>query len=177
LATFLGRVPREFLEGAAVSELGHHFTEVASRYRELRTLDPEPVMCIRDGLPRRPSLGVDIACGTGRYTEQLYEELPQGSLILAVDLNWQMLRILKSHRQAGDRFWPIEARAEVLPLPPASMDWATTFNAVHHLELARFLHAATTILKPGGKLFIYTRTPEQNARTVWGRFFPGFTEK
>ncbi len=26
-------------------------------------------------------------------------------------------------------------------------------------------------------MFIYTRTPEQNARSVWGRYFPGFTEK
>ena len=23
---------------------------------------------------------------------------------------------------------------------------------------------------------IYTRTPQQNARTIWGRYFPGFTE-
>ncbi len=27
-----------------------------------------------------------------------------------------------------------------------------------------------------GQLFIYTRTPQQNARTIWGRYFPGFTE-
>jgi hypothetical protein len=31
------------------------------------------------------------------------------------------------------------------------------------------------VLAPGGQLFIYTRTPEQNARTIWGRYFPGFT--
>ena len=29
---------------------------------------------------------------------------------------------------------------------------------------------------PGGQLFIYTRTPQQNARTIWGRYFPGFSE-
>jgi hypothetical protein len=32
------------------------------------------------------------------------------------------------------------------------------------------------VLQPGGQLFIYTRTPQQNARTIWGRYFPGFTE-
>ena len=32
------------------------------------------------------------------------------------------------------------------------------------------------MLRPGGQLFIYTRTPQQNARTIWGRYFPGFTE-
>jgi hypothetical protein len=47
---------------------------------------------------------------------------------------------------------------------------------VHHLDLGRFLTAAARVLKPGGRLFIYTRTPQQNARTIWGRYFPGFTE-
>ena len=32
------------------------------------------------------------------------------------------------------------------------------------------------MLAPGGQLFIYTRTLQQNARTIWGRYFPGFTE-
>jgi hypothetical protein len=32
------------------------------------------------------------------------------------------------------------------------------------------------VLQPGGQLFIYTRTPQQNARTIWGHYFPGFTE-
>jgi hypothetical protein len=32
------------------------------------------------------------------------------------------------------------------------------------------------VLAPGGQLFIYTRTPQQNARTIWGQYFPGFTE-
>ena len=32
------------------------------------------------------------------------------------------------------------------------------------------------MLQPGGQLFIYTRTPQQNARTIWGRYFPGFTQ-
>src|SRR6266436_3473906 len=41
---------------------------------------------------------------------------------------------------------------------------------------ARFLAAVARVLRPGGQLFIYTRTPQQNARTIWGRYFPGFTE-
>ena len=36
--------------------------------------------------------------------------------------------------------------------------------------------AAARVLPPGGQLFIYIRTPQQNARTIWGRYFPGFTE-
>lgn len=32
-------------------------------------------------------------------------------------------------------------------------------------------------MRPGGLLSIYTRTPAQNARTVWGQHFPGFTDR
>jgi len=71
---------------------------------------------------------------------------------------------------------PLLAAAEELPLRTASLDLVTAFNCVHHFDLARFLAAAARVLRPGGQLFIYTRTPQQNARTIWGRYFPGFTE-
>jgi hypothetical protein len=61
-------------------------------------------------------------------------------------------------------------------LRTASLDLVTAFNCVHHFDLARFLAAVARVLQPGGQLFIYTRTPQQNARTIWGRYFPGFTE-
>ena len=52
----------------------------------------------------------------------------------------------------------------------------TAFNCVHHFDLGRVLAAAARVLAPGGQLFIYTRTPQQNALTIWGRcYFPGFT--
>jgi hypothetical protein len=71
---------------------------------------------------------------------------------------------------------PLLAAAEQLPLRTASLDLVTAFNCVHHFDLGRFLTAVARVLAPGGQLFIYTRTPQQNARTVWGRYFPGFTE-
>jgi len=32
-------------------------------------------------------------------------------------------------------------------------------------------------LKPRGFLFIYTRTQEQTRNSIWGKFFPGFSDK
>ena len=58
---------------------------------------------------------------------------------------------------------------------PPAWNLVTAFNCVHHFDLGRFLAAAARVLQPGGQLFIYTRTPQQNARTIWGRY-PGFTE-
>jgi SAM-dependent methyltransferase len=157
--------------------LHDHFSVVANRYRDLRTTDPEPVLFIRDQLPRHPCLGVDVGCGTGRYTEKLYYEMPEGTLILAVDRNPGMLRTLKARISEEEGIQPFQANAEDLPLLPGSVDWLTSFNAVHHLDLQGFLWKTADVLKAGGKMFIYTRTPEQNARSIWGRFFPGFTEK
>ena len=71
---------------------------------------------------------------------------------------------------------PLLAAAEQLPLRAASLDVVTAFNCVHHFDLGRFLTSVARVLAPGGQLFIYTRTPQQNARTIWGRYFPGFTE-
>jgi SAM-dependent methyltransferase len=71
---------------------------------------------------------------------------------------------------------PLMSTAEELPLRTASLDLVTAFNCVHHFDLGRFLMAVARVLAPGGQLFIYTRTPQQNARTIWGRYFPGFTE-
>jgi SAM-dependent methyltransferase len=67
--------------------------------------------------------------------------------------------------------------AEQLPLRDASVDFVTTFNAVHHFDLGRFATEVVRVLRPGGHLFVYTRTPEQNAESIWGRAFPGFVSR
>ncbi len=71
----------------------------------------------------------------------------------------------------------MRSTAESLPIRTGSLDLVTSFNSVHHFDLGRFLVAVARVLRPGGRLFVYTRTPEQNARTVWGRYFPGFLER
>lgn len=156
---------------------GDHFERVAAAYESLRTTDEAPVRRIGQLLPDRPVTGLDIGCGTGRYTRLLHGLLPDGSLLVAADASAAMLAQLKA--ASGGRapgMVPLLSTAEELPLRTASLDLVTAFNCVHHFDLARFLAAAARVLQPGGQLFIYTRTPQQNARTIWGRYFPGFTE-
>ncbi len=156
---------------------GEHFERVAVVYESLRTTDEEPVRAIGQLLPGRPVTGLDIGCGTGRYTRLLRGLLPDGSLLVAADVSAAMLAQLRAASRGHARgVVPLLAAAEQLPLRTASLDLVTAFNCVHHLDLARFLAAAARVLAPGGQLFIYTRTPQQNARTIWGRYFPGFTE-
>jgi SAM-dependent methyltransferase len=157
--------------------VGDHFGRVAAVYESLRTTDEAPVRRIGQLLPDRPVTGLDVGCGTGRYSRLLHGLLPDGSLLVASDVSAAMLAQLKvgSHGHAPGVV-PLLSAAEELPLRTASLDLVTAFNCVHHFDLVRFLTAVSRVLAPGGQLFIYTRTPQQNARTIWGRYFPGFTE-
>ncbi len=155
-----------------------HFERIAAVYESLRTTDEAPVHRIRELLPGRPVTGLDVGCGTGRYSRLLRGVLPDGSLLVASDVSAAMLAELRAGSRGGALgVAPLLSAAEELPIRTASLDLVTAFNCVHHFDLGRFLTAVARVLRPGGRLFIYTRTPQQNARTIWGRYFPGFTER
>ena len=61
--------------------VGGHFERVAAVYESLRTTDEAPVRTICQLLPDRPVTGLDVGCGTGRYTRMLRALLPGGSLL------------------------------------------------------------------------------------------------
>ncbi len=156
--------------------VGEHFDRVAAVYESLRTTDEAPVRRIGQFLPDRPVAGLDIGCGTGRYSRLLRGLLPDGSLLIGSDVSAAMLAQLQAGNHGRAVVVPLVSAAEELPLRTASLDLVTAFNCVHHFDLARFLSAVARVLQPDGQLFIYTRTPQQNERTIWGRYFPGFTE-
>ncbi len=157
--------------------LSDHFERVAAVYESLRTTDEAPVHRIRQLLPDRCITGLDIGCGTGRYSRLLRRLLPDGSLLVAGDVSTAMLAELRAGNHGHARgVVPLLSTAEELPVRTASLDLVTAFNCVHHFDLGRFLTAVARVLRPDGQLFIYTRSPQQNARTIWGRYFPGFTE-
>jgi malonyl-CoA O-methyltransferase len=72
--------------------VGGHFERVAVVYESLRTTDEAPVRTISQLLPGRPVTGLDIGCGTGRYTRLLRALLPGGSRLAASDASVAMLR-------------------------------------------------------------------------------------
>ncbi|MBI4235137.1 class I SAM-dependent methyltransferase [Candidatus Peregrinibacteria bacterium] len=156
-----------------------HFMRIAEEYRTLRETDSPPITVIQSHLPQKPLLGADIGCGTGRYSELVLSVLEQDSTLHCVDANEEMLaelkrRIMSTH---GKTVSPIISPAEELPFEPEKLDFITTFNAVHHFDLDRFLKEVRRVVKPQGQAFVYTRTQEQNQRGIWGTHFPGFNEK
>lgn len=162
-----------------VTGMPGHFAKVARVYREVRTTDPGPILYIRDILAGRAGVrAADVGCGAGRYDRLLFEHIP-GLDLTCVDASQYMLEQLSGYlAEAGIRNFTTQlSRVEDLALERGSLDAVFTFNAVHHFSFPTFLAKARDALCEDSHLFVYTRTPEQNAGSVWGRFFPRFNDK
>ncbi len=158
--------------------MDHHFTQVSSVYRDVRTTDREPIDQIARELEDLPQpKGADIGCGAGRYDLLMFKTIP-GLHLTCVDANQAMLEEAHGLLAANgiDAFATRQATVETLKLEAGAYDFVTSFNAVHHFDLRCFLRKANEALAPHGHLFIYTRLPEQNAHSIWGRYFPDFTK-
>ena len=154
-----------------------HFNSVAPIYRRLRTTDEAPVKAIQRALDRTDGLNIaDVGCGTGRYSQLLSHHLGPTTKTFCVDANRAMLDEMSPGIYPG-RFpglITVQASASALPFDDNTMDVVTSFNAIHHFDISEFLTEAGRVLKKDGKAFLYTRLRDQNATTIWGKFFPNF---
>src|SRR5204863_8000202 len=102
--------------------LGGHFERVAAVYESLRTTDEAPVRTICQLLPGRPVTGLDVGCGTGRYSRLLRAVLPDSSRLAASDVSAAILAQLKTASYRHARLVvPLLAADEVPPLRTASL--------------------------------------------------------
>jgi ubiquinone/menaquinone biosynthesis C-methylase UbiE len=155
------------------------YSDIASRYEEVRPLDADAVSVMGQYLPAWPLHGVEVCCGTGRYLRRLASSRSPGSMTVGVDLNESMLRMASSARQESSGVAVRLVRADCcrLPFGDASLGWISILDAIHLVDIHRVVEEAARVLASGGVLLVYTRTPEQNARSLLGRLFPQFSEK
>lgn len=156
-----------------------HFSQLASSYRYLRTTDLLPIMFLKGVLGGSKGLkAADIGCGAGRYCLKFIKHLGIGHLT-CIDNNELMLRETSNYlRAAGTtNFRTVLASAEDIPLAAESVDCIFAFNAIHHFNCVRFLQDVAKAVRGGGRIIIYTRLRCQNARNIWGQYFPLFWEK
>lgn len=99
--------------------------------------------------------------------------------LFCVDINKDMLKNLEKWflENNVNRYKTIIARAADLPFDSNYLNVIVSFNSIHHFDLCEFLVSAKKSLKPGGYIFLYTRTKEQNKQIIWGKYFPKFNEK
>jgi ubiquinone/menaquinone biosynthesis C-methylase UbiE len=157
-----------------------HFSQIAKKYRKLRTTDSEPISVIVDKVNNLDHVeAVDVGCGDGRYDLLFFKKLGDKLNLTCLDANVEMLASLSDYLAKHDitNFSAMRSTAEAMPFNDSTLDCVFTFNAVHHFDLPRFLAESARVIKSGGYLFIYTRLREQNERNIWGRHFPLFNEK
>ena len=155
-----------------------YYSNIASRYEDLRPLDVDAVSVMSRHLPSWPPHGVEVCCGTGRYLRRVASSRSPELVTVGVDLNEGMLRTASAAPR--DHPGPLRlVRADCcrLPFRNAALGWVSIFDAIHLVDIHRFVEEAARVLASGGVLVIYTRTPEQNARSLLGRLFPHFREK
>ncbi len=168
--------------------MARHFRTIAPRYRELRELDANAVRCVSFELEQLAGQTnclaiLDVGAGTGRYAEAVAYDVNKRTDLryrcVAYDAIPEMLRGGPTHGQAKDMGGVDRAIgfAESLPFAAQSFSAVLSFNAVHHFDLRTFLAEAARVVRPEGRLILYTRTPEQNQRTIWGQLFPHFAER
>ncbi len=168
-------------------KMATHFKTIAPVYRTLRELDGRAVRRVSLELRQLATVmgGVsflDVGAGTGRYTDAV---LPDRSVRadlgfrgVACDAISEMLRGGAANH--GPRATGIDAvvgLSESLPFATKSFDAVLSFNAIHHFDLQGFLSEVGRVLRSDGRLIVYTRSPEQNRRTIWGQYFPHFAER
>jgi ubiquinone/menaquinone biosynthesis C-methylase UbiE len=156
-----------------------HFSGVASKYRNIRTLDTEPITHIKNQISSKSKIKMaDVGCGDGRYSLEFLKRFDDSFYIHCVDYNQSMLESLEKYlaQQNVTNFCTRQGDANRLPLDSDSMDCIVTFNAIHHFDVPKFLSESLRALKDDGHLFIYTRLRNQNSKSIWGKYFPLFSE-
>lgn len=127
---------------------GFGATAAVDAYERGRPTYPaEAVAYLLERLAVRPgSVLVDLAAGTGKLTRLL---VASGAELIAVEpvaaMRERLVQILPEVRV-------LDATAESLPLPEASVDAVTVAQAFHWFDAPRAVAEIGRVLKPGGNL-------------------------
>ena len=117
--------------------------------------------------PIKGGLYLDIGCGTGNYTNELAK---RGINFIGIDPSTEMLEKAR-HKNPNIR-WEI-GTAEKTSLPKDSLDGIIATLTIHHwTNLRAAFSELSRILKPKGKLVIFTSTPKQMKGYWLNHYFP-----
>jgi len=160
------------------SLMSDHFSQVASIYSQIRTIDYELINYITKKLASMSNIvAADIGCGDGRYSIKLIEKLRNRLSLTCVDNNYEMLQQISKISSNFQNLQTRQAFAEKIPFDDNSLDCIFSFNAIHHFKINEFAKECSRVLKNNGLLFVYTRLKEQNESNIWCKFFPDFSKK
>ena len=144
------------------------YNRIGKNYNQTRKADP--YLAIRMIHHLQPQTGknyLDIGCGTGNYTHKISQA---GGVFMGVDPSQRMLDAARErHPQIK---WQL-GTAENLPMEDESVDGVIASLTLHHWEdLEKGFKELQRVLKPEGKIVIFTSTPEQMEGYWRNQYFP-----
>ena len=148
------------------------YNQIGINYNQTRKADPYLTEQLLKHLnPNKEGLYLDIGCGTGNYTSALQKK---GFQCIGIDPSIEMLQKAQSNNKAIQ--WKIGS-AEKTDLPKDSVDGIIGTLTIHHWSnLARAFSELNYILKPNGKIVIFTSTPQQMKAYWLNHYFPKMLE-
>ncbi|MCB0641315.1 MAG: class I SAM-dependent methyltransferase [Phaeodactylibacter sp.] len=144
------------------------YDRIGIDYNETRKADPYILGRLTAKLlPIPEGRYLDVGCGTGNYTTALAAGLYS---FIGLDPSERMLSIAREKNAAID--WR-SGRAEAIPLADATMDGVVASLTIHHWpDLLQGFSEVRRVLKPGGRLVLFTSTAEQMLGYWLNAYFP-----
>lgn len=117
--------------------------------------------------PNKEGTYLDIGCGTGGYTNELQK---RGYNFIGIDPSERMLAAAKKRNSKIE--WGL-GTAENTGLPPNHVDGIIGSLTIHHwANLEDAFQELYSIVKPNGKVMIFTSTPAQMEGYWLNHYFP-----
>ena len=150
------------------------FAEIAPRYDALRPLSAADrarlETMLREAALQAGDLVVEVGCGTGRLALPL--SAMTSARVIGVDPEARMLEVARSKDAQGRVEW-VRGSAYHVPVDDGVAALVMMAMVVHLLrQRVRAFSEARRILKPGGRLSIWTFTPRHVEEFYLNAYFP-----
>lgn len=146
----------------------HTYDTIGSGYNSTRKADPYLTERLLYHLqPQKEKRYLDIGCGTGNYTAALAD---LGYDLVGVEPSERMLHEARSRSKAVN--W-LQGSAEKIPAADGSFDGAIATLTIHHWsDPGKAFAEIDRVLCHGGRMVLFTSTPEQMKRYWLNHYFP-----
>jgi len=149
--------------------------DIAERYNRSRGLPADVeklwVDLLRRHVGLRPSLSVDLGCGTGRFTRILASTF--ATPVVGIDPSRPMLRRAAKALRWTPGVLLVHGRAEAVPLAPRCAELVLMSMSYHHVaDKPAALASIRRTLRPGGAFCVRTCSAEALESYLYQRFFP-----
>jgi 2-polyprenyl-6-hydroxyphenyl methylase / 3-demethylubiquinone-9 3-methyltransferase len=158
------------LELQKFSELAHRWWDPTSEFRPLHEINPLRLEWINARAPLAGKNVIDIGCGGGILAESMARK---GAKVTGIDLSEKALKVADLHSlESGVQVrYQLVAAEDMAAQEAGQYDVVTCMEMLEHVpDPASIVHAAATLVKPGGKVFFSTlnRNPKSYLFAVIG---------